>query len=198
MRRRMRRRWLVHSETGSWAASLRHLADGGNDVWVSGAPADIAAHALRDLRIGQSWRCRDVSRRITWPACLVLGQHRDRRANLTRGAIAALQSVMAHKCGLHRVEIAVFFQTLDGRDLVARMHHGKRQAAVDALSIDDHRTGAALSLVAALLRAGQAEMLAQCIEQRYARIEIESMAPSIDSQRHALVVHRCAFRRGFC
>src|ERR1700730_12435235 len=166
MRRRMRRRWLVHSETGSWAASLGHLTVGGNNVRVSGAPADIAAHTLRDLRIGQSRRCRDVSRRIAWPACLVLGQHRDRRANLTGGAIAALQSIMAHKCSLHRMEIAIFFQTLDGRDVVVRLHNGKRQAAVYALPVDDPRAGAALSLVVALLRAGQAEMLAQCIEQR--------------------------------
>jgi hypothetical protein len=62
---------------------------------------------------------------------------------------------MAHKCRLHWVEIAVFFQTLDGRDLIAGMHHGKRQAAVDPLSIDDYRASAALPLVAALLRAGQ-------------------------------------------
>src|SRR5713101_102312 len=179
----------VRSGTASSAASLGHLTDGGNNVGISGAPADIAAHTLRNLRIGQSWRGRDVRRRIAWPARLVFSQQRDRRANLTGGAIPALQSIMAHKCGLHWVEIAIFFQTLDGRDLVARMHHGERQAAVDALSIDDHGAGAALSLVAALLGTGQPEMLAQRIEQRYARIEIESMAPSIDSQRHVLVVH---------
>src|SRR5207247_7828488 len=128
------------------------------------------------LSVGQNRRGRDVRGRIAWPARLVFSQHRDSGANLTGSAIAALQSIMAHKRGLHRVEIAVFFQTLDGRDLVARMHRGERQAAVDALSIDDHRAGAALSLVAALLRTGQPEMLAQRIEQRYARIEIERIA----------------------
>src|SRR5947209_12787606 len=122
MRRRMRRRWLVHSGTVSCEASLGHLTDGGNDVGISGAPADIAAHALRDLSVGQSWRGRDISRRIAWPARLMLRQQRDRGANLTGSAVAALQSIMAHKCSLHRVEITVFFQTLDGRDLVARMH----------------------------------------------------------------------------
>jgi hypothetical protein len=44
----------------------------------------------------------------------------------------------------------------------------------------------------------QSEMLTQGIEQRYAGIEIESMAPSIDSQRHVLVGHRCGFCRGLC
>ena len=105
---------------------------------------------------------------------------------------------MAYKCGLHRVQDAVFFQTLYGHDLVACMHHGERQAAVDALSVDDDGAGAALSLVAALLRTGQAEMLTQGIEQRYAGIEIKSVAPSIDSQRHVLVGHRCGFCRGLC
>ena len=90
-----------------------------------------------------------------WPACLVFSQQRYRRANLTRSAIPALHSIMAYKCGLHRVQDAVFFQTLYGRDLVACMHHGERQAAIDALSIDHHRAGAALSLVATLLRTGQ-------------------------------------------
>src|SRR5271165_2734836 len=132
MRRRMRRRSLVHSGTVSCAASLGHLTDGGNDVGISGAPANIAAHTLRDLSVGQSRDGRDVRRRIAWPARLVLRQQRDGGANLTGSAITALQSVMADKCGLHRAEIAIFFQTLDGPDLVARMHHGERQATVDA------------------------------------------------------------------
>jgi hypothetical protein len=76
------------------------------------------------------------------------------------------------------------------------MHHGEREAAVDALSIDDHRAGAALPLVAALLGPCQPEMLTQRIEQSYAWIEIESAAPAIDSQRHVLVVQRCGFCRG--
>src|SRR3984893_1515314 len=165
MRKQTRSYLPVRSGTTSSAASLGDVTDGGNNVWISGAPADIAAHTLRDLRVGQSWRGRDVRRRIAWPARLVFSQQRDRRANLTGGAIPALQTIMAYKCRLHWVEIAIFFQTLDGRDLVARMHYGERQAAVDALSIDDHGAGAALSLVAALLGTGQPEMLTQRIEQ---------------------------------
>ena len=62
---------------------------------------------------------------------------------------------MAYKCRLHWMEFAVFFQTLDGRDLIAGMHHSERQAAVDTLSVDDHRASAALPLVTTLLRTGQ-------------------------------------------
>ena len=76
------------------------------------------------------------------------------------------------------------------------MHHSERQAAVDTLSIDDHRASATLPLVTTLLRTGQPQMLTQRIEQRGARIEIERMAPPIDGQRYILGVHRLGFRRG--
>src|SRR5271155_3207262 len=107
MRKQTRGCQPVRSGTASCAASLGHLTDGGNNVWISGAPADIAAHTLRDLRIGQNRRGCDIRRRIAWPARLVFSQQRDRRANLTGGAIPALQSIMMHKCDLHWVQIAV-------------------------------------------------------------------------------------------
>src|ERR1700675_4891370 len=110
-------RWRpVRSGTASCAPPLGRVTDGGNNVGVSGTPADIAAHALRDLRVGQNRRGRDVRRRIARPARVVFSQQRDRRANLAGGAISALQSIMAHKSRLHWMEIAVFFQTLDGCD----------------------------------------------------------------------------------
>jgi hypothetical protein len=56
-------------------------------------------------------------------------------------------------------------------------------------------TGAALPLVAALLRAGQPEMLAQRIEQRGARIEIDGIAPSLDREPYVLARRRCLLRR---
>jgi hypothetical protein len=40
-------------------------------------------------------------------------------------------------------------------------------------------------VIAALLGAGQCEMLAQCIEQRGARIDIKRTLLSIDGQPHA-------------
>jgi hypothetical protein len=105
---------------------------------------------------------------------------------------------MAHKCGLHWMQVAVFLQSLDGRYLIAGVHHSERQAAVDALSIDNHRTGTALPLVTPLLRTGQPEMLTQRIKQCDTCIEIESVASSIDRKRHALVMRRCGFARGLC
>src|SRR2546427_595114 len=101
MRRRTRFRSPVRSGTASLTAPLGHLADGGNDVGIRGAPADVA----------------------------------------------------------------------------------------------DDRAGAALSLVAALLRAGQAEMLAQRVEQRGARVEIDDVALSVDREPYLLARRHRSFRR---
>jgi len=75
------------------------------------------------------------------------------------------------------------------------MHDRERQTTIDALSIDDDRAGAALPLVAALLRAGQPEMLAQRIEQSGARVEIEGIAPSINREAYLLARRHRSFRR---
>ena len=67
--------------------------------------------------------------------------------------------------------------------VVALVHHRQAQAGVDPPPFDDHRAGAALAVVAALLGAGQVQMLAQRIEQRRARIELKRMLVAIDGQR---------------
>jgi hypothetical protein len=51
------------------------------------------------------------------------------------------------------------------------MHDGERQAGIDAPAVDDDRAGAALAVVAALLGAGQVQVLAQRVEQRGAGVE---------------------------
>jgi hypothetical protein len=93
----------------------------------------------------------------------MLGQKGDGRTNLAGRAIPALHSIVAHEGGLHRVEVVTVRQAFDGGDFIVGMHHRKRQAAIDALPVDDHRAGAALSLIASLLRAGEPEMLTQGI-----------------------------------
>src|SRR5919201_6918436 len=137
MRRRMRSRSPVRSGTVSLTVPLAHLADGGNDVRVSGAPADVAAHPLGDLGIGQRRRGFDIRRDIAGPARIVFGEQRDGGADLPGGAVAALESIMTYERGLHRMQSSLVGQALDRGDLVAVMHYRERQAAVDALSIDE-------------------------------------------------------------
>jgi len=45
---------------------------------------------------------------------------------------------------------------------------------------DQHRAGAALAVIAALLRAGQREMFAQSVEQRRAGIQHQGMEIAVD------------------
>jgi hypothetical protein len=60
----------------------------------------------------------------------------------------------------------------------------KRQARIDAPSVNQHGAGAALALIAAFLRAGQVEMLAQQVEECRTGIERERMTFAVDGQAH--------------
>src|SRR5207342_1380760 len=86
-------------------------------------------------------------------------------ANLPRRAIAALKAVMGNEGLLQGVEFAIRSKPFDGRDLGAVFHDGERQAGDDAPSIDEHRAGAALAVVATLLGSGEIEIFAERIEQ---------------------------------
>src|SRR5262252_8645602 len=195
MRRRTRSRSPVRSETASLTVPLGHFADGCDDVGIGGAPADVAAHPFGDFGIGQGRSGCDIRRRVARPACLVFGEERDGRTNLAGRAVPALESIMAYESGLHGMQRALLCQTFDGGDLVAVMHHRECQAAIDALSIDDDRAGAALSLVAALLRTGQREMLSQSIEQRGPRIEVQGIVLPVDREPYVLARQRSSLRR---
>ena len=74
---------------------------------------------LMKLQIETPARLVDIGRYMARPTRLVLSQQRNCGANLARRAVAALQSIVAHKCGLHRMKIALLRQPLDGGDLVA-------------------------------------------------------------------------------
>ncbi len=60
---------------------------------------------------------------------------------------------------------AVLRQPLDGSDVGAVLHDGKGETGIDAAAVQQHRAGAALAVVAAFLGPGQAQMVAQEVEQ---------------------------------
>ena len=60
-----------------------------------------------------------------------------------------------------------------------------------ALAVDMDGAGAALAVVAALLRAGQVQVLAQRVQQRRAGVEQQPVIASVDVQRHG---HRPRYR----
>src|SRR5207237_5848510 len=117
-----------------------------NDVRIGRTPAKIAAHVFTYLGIA---------------AGMPFSHAANCREDLTRRAIAALKRILIDKRLLHRVERAARFG--EPLDCCHRPTHrdGQRQAAEHPRAVDQHRTCAALAVVAALLRPGEAKMLAQ-------------------------------------
>src|SRR5471032_1510894 len=131
---------------------------------MSAAAAQIAAHALLQLLSREN----DIARQVgadeaRYPA-LGLRSHADRRANLPGRAIAALEPVMIDERLLQRVQTASFGQSFDRGDLPTLMLHGQGKARQDTFAVDQHRAGAARALVAALLGAGEVEMISQQVQ----------------------------------
>jgi len=173
-------------------AAMRGL-HGRDDIHVRTAATDVAAHALADFFIRQLRRtashvCGDRAGR----AGVEFREQGRRRTDLPRRTVTALERILFDECALHWVQRAVARESFDRRDRFAFVHHGEREARVDAASIGEHRAGAALSAIAAFLRAREAGVFAQRVEQRHARLELQRVVASVDVERHGARRHRCA------
>ena len=126
----------------------------------------------------------EVGGNVAGNARLDLLEHRDRGADLPRRAVAALVAVVLHEGGLHRMQVRRRAQALDGRDAIALVHHGEREAGVDPASPGDDRARAALAVIAALLGPGEMQVLAQRIEERGPRVELELAGFAVHVERH--------------
>jgi hypothetical protein len=162
----------------------RDVADGVDDVGIGPAAADVAAHPLAQFVDGGLGRGLEAGADMAGNAGLDLAQHRHRRADLAGRAVAALVAVVLDEGGLHRVQVVGRAQALDGGDLVAVVHDGQAQAAVDPPAVDHDRAGPALAVVAALLGAGQLPVLAQGVQQGGAVVQVQLVGLAVDLQRH--------------
>jgi hypothetical protein len=61
---------------------------------------------------------------------------------------------------------------------------GKRQACQDTPPVNPDRASATGPLVASLLRTGEFEMLAECVEQTRPRLQIDQTLGSVDAKRN--------------
>jgi len=75
-------------------------------------------------------------------------------------------------------------KALDREDLGTVVRDCQHQTGIRAPTLDQHAARAALPMVTAFLGTRQAEMLAQEVEQRCARIELERMLLIVGEQRH--------------
>src|SRR5215469_10219777 len=144
-----------------------YLRDRRDDIGIGRTAAEIAAHALADLLIVEGdVLSSQIGAHRAGPASLDLAQHPNRRAELSRRAVAALEGVMGDERLLQRVQVLAISQPLNRDDLGVLVRDGERQAAIDASPVKQDGAGATLPVVAALLGAGEAEPLAQRVQQR--------------------------------
>ena len=108
------------------------------------------------------------------------------RHDLTRRAVAALQCVVIDEGLLHRMKVTTRArQPFNGQHRTSVRLHSWRQARHDPAAVQMHRAGAALTVIATLLPAGEIQVFAQQIKQRGARIDCHRPRLAIDGQRHA-------------
>src|SRR3546814_9992427 len=123
--------------------SCRGAADGADDALVAAAAADVALHPLEDLLVAGAGRCR---------------QQRGRLHDLAGLAEAALRHVHVAPGDLDRV-VAVGRQAFDGGEGGALRVRPRALAAPHRLAVEVHGAGAAEPGAAAVLGAGEAELV---------------------------------------
>src|SRR5262249_39448008 len=143
------------------SCALRGQADGVEDLRVPGAPAQVAGEGLADLVLARVRAAGEEVRR---------GHDQPGRAE------AALDRARRHEGLLNRVQLAVRRQALDRHDLVSIRLRGEHETRADELPVEKHGARAALTQLAGVLRAGQAEPLAQGVQQAFARPHV-GLAP---------------------
>ena len=161
-----------------------NLLDRRNDSRIRAATADISAHALTNFVGGQISGAdfSQIGGDVTGVAPPGFLQKRDGGANLSRCAVAALESVMLQERRLHWMQLIALRQAFNGGDLLAFMRHGQRETAIDAAAIGQNGARATLPVIAPFFCAGELEPFTQKIQQRGARVERKLLLLSIDGE----------------
>ena len=147
---------------------LGGMTDGGDDVLVARAATEVALDGVPDLVVG---RVRVVLEEV------------DRGHDHARRAEAALEAVLLPEGGLHRVELVTVREPLDGLDLGAVGLDGEHRARLDRPAVHVDGAGAALAGVAADVRAGEVEVLAERLDEQPSRLDVELSRGPIDDER---------------
>src|SRR5438067_385974 len=97
-------------------------------------------------------------------------------------AEAALQRVALVEGLLQRRELLGIREAFDRFDRAAIGLHGEHQAAAHDLAVDAHGARATHAVLAADVRAGEAELIAQKVDQMLPRGDAASQASAVDRQ----------------
>src|SRR6185503_8471671 len=109
-----------------------------------------------------------------------------------RRAVAALAGVAGHERLLQVADLARVGHALDGLDLGAVERGGKHQAAAHYSAVDAHGAGPAHAVLAAGVRAHQAQIEAQEIDQVPARLDAAGDTFAVDGERDVDVAAHAA------
>src|SRR5436190_4155921 len=149
-----------------------------DDLLVAGAAAQVPADRIADLRLGRI--------RIRVQQSLRGDEH-------SRRAVAALQAVRLAEAVLQNAHRAVGFrETLDGGDAVAVRLHRVHEAGPYGFPVEHHRARAADAVLAADVRAGEEQVVAQPVDQRQPRRHLgrSRLAVDLDGDGVKRLAHR--------
>ena len=136
-----------------------------HDVLVPGAAAQVAVQAVPDLLLaGVGVAVQDL-----------LGGH-----DHARRAEAALQAVLIPEGFLDLVQLAVGGHPFDGQDLGAVGLDREHRAALDGLAVQLDGAGAAQRRLAADVRTGESDHLAQVMNQEKSRLYVVGIGSAVD------------------
>src|SRR5262249_15605791 len=138
------------------------------------APAQVSGDPVADLvfaRVG------------------IAGQERARAHQHAGRAESALQAVALPESLLERVQLAADREPLDGLDRRAVGLDGEHRAALDGLTVDAHRARTAARGVAADVGPGQAEVLADEVDQERARLDRAGLLLAVDRDGDLVLAH---------
>src|SRR5687767_7822418 len=156
--------WMVMSAPCG-GERLRGGARRVHDVLVSGAAAQIAGERLTDLLV------RGMG---------ALAQEARERHEKARRAEAALQAVMLAKRLLQRIQRVAIGEPFHRLDVAAVHLRGKEQTRANRRAIQDDRAGAAHAVLAAQMRPGQLEIVAQEVGERLAHFHRALVRAPVD------------------
>jgi len=128
----------------------RRMLHGFDDPQICAASAHVSVHMSNDL-LPAGVRCA-----LKKCGC---------RENHSRSAISALEGFEFQKGLLHRMERSILRQALYGDYVFARSGTDLHPAGTHRRSVDQNGTGTTLALSATVFGAGQAEVVAQDVQQ---------------------------------
>jgi hypothetical protein len=140
-----------------------------DDVLVTSAAADVAFKRVADFV-------------LRWVRIAL--KERGGRHNHAGGAESTLKTVLFPKSFLDRVQIGFRAETLNRDDFATIGLNRKHRAAFDRRAVQMNDTGAARTRVAADVRSGQSEILAQEMDKQRSRFNRGGMQLAVDGHQN--------------